>query len=163
MHTTQSSRAVPTRSTHGWSVPRYENAHRRGLLVQLPAGRSRTTRAIFFRISFSLPCSGSLFFYPPCYFLYIFSVYTPVQHAVQWCLPPPTTTPTHPTCPHDFPGPYARSLVCARPAKPAFPSLDPRPLTLRPSGTLDHASTRDPTPGGWPQRVPPKVCSDGEA
>ena len=75
-------------------------------------------------------------------------------------LPPPPRTP------HCFPyfaGPYARSLVCAGPAKPAFSSLDPRPLTLRPSGTLDHASTRDPTPGDWPQRVPPKVCSDGEA
>ena len=36
---------------------------------------------------------------------------------------------------HGFPGPYARSLVCAGPAKPPFHSthLDPRPLCLRPT------------------------------
>ena len=54
---------------------------------------------------------------------------------------PPAPRPPPPTTPHCspyFPGPYARSLLCAGPAKPNFPSLDPRPLSLRPSGTLEY-------------------------
>eukprot|EP00964_Phaeocystis_antarctica_P085879 scaffold54311_cov63-Phaeocystis_antarctica.AAC.8 len=86
------------------------------------------------------------------------------MHAVQWCLPSPhhNIHPPH-TASRTSQALMRASLVCAGPAKPAFPSLDPRPLTLRPSGTLDHLSTRDPTPGGWPQRLPPKICLDGEA
>ena len=52
---------------------------------------------------------------------------------------PPAPRPPPPTTPHCspyFPGPYSRSLLCAGPAKPKFSSLDPRPLSLRPSGTL---------------------------
>ena len=47
-------------------------------------------------------------------------------------VPPPPPQPPTTHCVPYFPGPYARSLVCAGPAKPALPSLDPRPLFLRP-------------------------------
>ena len=144
MHTPYSytSRATVHRlvTQTGRSVPRYENAHRRGLLVQLPAGRPRTTRGLEHPFSYNLrpsrttqqlfsfvrllPACGPFFIlvYPSCSF-FISSRYGCIHaraaHAVQWCLPPHHhhTAPTPHGFPY-FPGPYARSLVCAGPVKP---------------------------------------------
>ena len=142
-----------------WQYVRRRRArtHRRGLLVyNCPSG---------------VLVQPEAFSYNPAATPLVLSSLDDCIHARTACSPMLSSSPHHPhthsshtasrTC--YFPGPYARSLVCAGPAKPAFPSLDPRPLTLRPSGTLDHLSTRDPTPGGWPQRLPPKICLDGEA
>ena len=152
MHTTQSSRAVPTRSTHGWSVPRYENAHRRGLLVQLPAGRPRTTRDLERPFSYNLrpsrttqqllsfvlsprlwavlySCLPLLFFF---YYLLVMAVtgciHARVAHAVQWCLPPHHhhTHPSHTAS--LLPGPLCAQLALRGSGEVVFLLLTLAPL-----------------------------------